>query len=161
MYLQDRYGNSNQEFPSQRDVNYRCGSCGYELNLRSSDRNTSAIGSKYGKSMKRGIISFFSIDDSRFTQMDEFTCVPDFISKNSLGLLKRRTKLLCCKCGNYVGNAYEEESAPRNHQESDSSDTGSGSGSAPGISIRRKYNVKIRALQPSSSEEESGIPLVL
>ncbi|KAI3984082.1 hypothetical protein MKX01_035209 [Papaver californicum] len=158
MYLQDRYGNSNQDFPSQRHINYRCGSCGYELNLRSSDRNTSAIGSKYGKSMKRGIISFFSIDESRFTQMDEFTCVPNFISKNSLGLLKRRTKLLCRKCGNHVGNAYEE-STPRNHQESDSSD--SGSGSVPGISIRRKYNVKIRSLQPSSSEEESGIPLVL
>ncbi|MCL7029846.1 hypothetical protein MKW94_021722 [Papaver nudicaule] len=159
MYLQDRYGSSKQDFSSQSDVNYRCGSCGYELNLRSSDRNTSTIGSQYGKSMKRGIISFFSIDESRFTQMDEFTCVPDFISQNSLGLLKRRTKLLCRKCGNHVGNAYEERT-PRNHQESDSSDSGSGSGSGPATSVRKKYNVKIRALQPSS-EEETGTPLVL
>ncbi|KAJ6997873.1 hypothetical protein NC653_014186 [Populus alba x Populus x berolinensis] len=47
-----------------------CGICGYELNLSSSNRNTSTIGSKYGKSIKRGKISFFFIDESRFTQTD-------------------------------------------------------------------------------------------
>ncbi|XP_045809562.1 uncharacterized protein LOC123903918 isoform X2 [Trifolium pratense] len=38
---------------SLRDVRYSCGSCGYDLNLSSSNRNTSSIDSKYGKSIKR------------------------------------------------------------------------------------------------------------
>ncbi|KAK4543034.1 hypothetical protein RGQ29_033159 [Quercus rubra] len=104
--------------------------CGYELNLSSCNRNTSTIGSKYGKSIKRGIISFFNIDESRFTQVDEIQCIPYF-SKNSWGLFRRRTKLLCRKC--------------------DVSDSSSGNE----VSSCRKYNVKIRALQPSSSEESA------
>ncbi|XP_034197072.1 uncharacterized protein At4g08330, chloroplastic isoform X2 [Prunus dulcis] len=87
---------------SRADVNYSCGSCGYELNLSSNNRNTSTIGSnKYGKSIKRGIISFFHIDDSRFTQVDELQCKPHF-SKRSWGLFSRRTKLLCRKCENMM-----------------------------------------------------------
>ncbi|OVA11256.1 hypothetical protein BVC80_1583g3 [Macleaya cordata] len=105
--------------------------------------------------MKRGIISFFSIDESRYTQIDELQCVPYFISKYSWGLLRRRTKLLCRKCGNHVGNAYEENTS--RNLESDNSDSSSGNG----ISIQWKYDVKIRALQPSSSEEKSGVPLVM
>ncbi|KAF8411772.1 hypothetical protein HHK36_004331 [Tetracentron sinense] len=129
-----------------------CGSCGYELNLSSSNRNTSTIGSKYGKSIKRGIISFFSIDESRFTQVDELRCVPFFVSKHSWGLFRRKTKLLCRKCGNYVGNAYEENTSYP--LVSDGSDTTSGDGT----SVHRKYDVKIRTLQPS---EESGVPLFI
>ncbi|KAF5450723.1 hypothetical protein F2P56_031051 [Juglans regia] len=87
-----------------------CGSCGYELNLSSGDRNTSTIDSKYGKSIKKGIISFFYIYESRFTQMDEIQCIPHF-SKHSLGLICRRTKLLCRKCGNPIGIAYNDRSS--------------------------------------------------
>ncbi|KAK1285686.1 Uncharacterized protein QJS10_CPB20g00327 [Acorus calamus] len=46
---------------SLADVNYSCGSCGYALNLSSSNRNTSKIDSKYGKAIKKGIISFFPL----------------------------------------------------------------------------------------------------
>ncbi|KAG9446984.1 hypothetical protein H6P81_013112 [Aristolochia fimbriata] len=48
-----------------------CGSCGYPLNLNSSNRVTSTIGSEYQKSIKKGVISFLSVDLSRFTQVDE------------------------------------------------------------------------------------------
>ncbi|KAB2046212.1 hypothetical protein ES319_D01G217600v1 [Gossypium barbadense] len=124
-----------------------CGSCGYELNLSSSSRNTTTIGSKYGKSIKRGIISFFSIDESRFTQVDEFQCVPYF-SRHSWGLFRHRTKLLCRKCGNHIGNAYDEKTSgyPLVLDKSNSSPCNE-------VSSHRKYDVRIRALQPSSAQE--------
>ncbi|KAG1337997.1 transcription factor bHLH52 [Cocos nucifera] len=56
-----------------------CGHCGYALNLSSSNRNTTNIGSK------------------------------------------RRTRLLCRKCGSYIGSAYEENSPPIGSENSDSS----------------------------------------
>ncbi|KAJ0087065.1 hypothetical protein Patl1_08371 [Pistacia atlantica] len=56
--------------------------------------------------MKRGIISFVDIDASRFTQVDELQCIPYF-SKISWGFFRHRTKLLCRKCGNHIGNAYD------------------------------------------------------
>lgn len=137
---------------SRRDVSYSCGSCGYELNLNSSSRNTASIGSKYGKSIKKGMISFLSIDESRFTQVDEFKCVPFFFSKRSWGLFQRRTKLQCRKCGNNIGIAYDN-SASSYPLVADASDTASGSE----ITTHRKYDIKIRSLQPSSSA--SGTPL--
>ncbi|KAJ6874055.1 hypothetical protein NC651_032786 [Populus alba x Populus x berolinensis] len=57
---------------SQSDISYSCGSCGYPLNLTSSNRITSNIGSGYQKSIKKGYISFLSVDLSRFTQVDEY-----------------------------------------------------------------------------------------
>ncbi|XP_057442691.1 uncharacterized protein At4g08330, chloroplastic-like [Lotus japonicus] len=137
---------------SQRDVRYSCGNCGYELNLSSSNRNFSSIGSKYGKSIRRGIISFFNIDDSRFTRVDELQCVPHF-SKHSWGLFRRRTKLLCRKCGNHIGNAHNgyTSSFPL---VSDGAESSPASEAASHI----KYDIRLRALQPSSSEE-SRIPV--
>ncbi|KAF3447615.1 hypothetical protein FNV43_RR12802 [Rhamnella rubrinervis] len=157
---------------SQRDVSYRvgirlvdygfsfefsdqnnCGTCGYELNLSSSNRNTSTIGSKYGKSIKRGIISFFYIDDSRFTQVDEIQCIPHF-SKHSWGLFRRQTKLLCRKCGNHIGLAYDDYTSTY-PLVADGSDSSSGHEA----SKRRKYDIKIRGLQPLSSDG-SGTPII-
>ncbi|XP_061363962.1 uncharacterized protein At4g08330, chloroplastic-like [Gastrolobium bilobum] len=139
---------SSYSCSSQRDVRYRCGTCGYELNLSSSNRNTSSIGSKYGKSIKRGIISFYNIDDSRFTQFDEIECTPRF-SKRSWGLFRRKTKLLCRKCCNHIGNAYNV------HTSSFFSLASNGTRPSPGseASNHMKYDIRIRALQPSSSEE--------
>ncbi|KAJ4951610.1 hypothetical protein NE237_028442 [Protea cynaroides] len=161
MFIQDGYASGYSDHhpsvssSSQRDVSYSCGSCGFALNLSSSNRNTSTIGSaKYGKSIKRGIISFFSIDESRFTQIDEIFCIPYFISKNSWGLFRRKTTLLCRICGNHIGHAYDK------HTSSSLTSDGSDLSSVNGNSINRKYVVKIRALQPSSSNE-SGIPLVI
>lgn len=132
---------------------YSCGACGYELNLSSSNRNTSTIGSKYGKSIKRGIISFLNVDESRFTQVDELQCVPHF-SKHSWGLFRRRTKLLCRKCGNHIGNAHTSR-ASSIPLVSDGSDS-----SLPHeVSRCMKYEVKIRALQPSSSHD-FGPPVI-
>ncbi|KAK3230642.1 hypothetical protein Dsin_002523 [Dipteronia sinensis] len=149
---------------SQRHVSYSCGSCGYELNLSSGNRNTSTIGSKYNKSIKRGIISFFDIDESRFTQADEFQCLPYFF-KHSWGFFRHRTKLLCRKCGNYIGNAYDDKTSGYTTVTDDKTSgyttvtDGSDSSSGNDVSVRRKYDVRIRALQPSSAQE-SGIPLI-
>ncbi|KAH7567870.1 hypothetical protein JRO89_XS07G0171000 [Xanthoceras sorbifolium] len=130
-----------------------CGSCGYELNLSSCNRNTSTIGSKYNKSIKRGIISFFDIDESRFTQVDEFQCLPYF-SRHSWGLFRHRTKLLCRKCGNHIGNAYDDKTSSYTPV-SDGSDSSAGND----VSVRKKYDIRIRALQPSSAQE-SRIPMI-
>ncbi|KAK6132305.1 hypothetical protein DH2020_033929 [Rehmannia glutinosa] len=132
-----------------------CGSCGYDLNLNSSSRNMSTFGSKYGKSIKKGIISFFSIDESRFSQIEEFSCVPYFISKHSWGFFRRKTKLLCRKCGNHIGYARDDNNANSYHLITN----GSGSPSGTEISNKRKYDIKIRSLQPSSAG--FGTPLVL
>lgn len=149
--IQQSYSFSSSSV-SQRHVSYSCGSCGYALNLSSSNRNTSGIGLKYGKSIKRGIISFFYIDESRFTLVDELQCVPHF-SKNSWGLFRRRTALLCRKCGNHIGIAYDGETSAYPLVVD-----GSAASSVNEVIKHRKYDVKIRALQPSSSEQ-SGTPL--
>ncbi|KAE8695316.1 F-box/LRR-repeat protein 12 [Hibiscus syriacus] len=83
---------------SQADVSYSCGSCGYPLNLTSSNRITSSIGSEYHKSVKKGLISFLSVDLSRFTQVDEVHCFPV-----SWVRYRSKTKLLCRKCGVHIG----------------------------------------------------------
>ncbi|CAN0892402.1 Uncharacterized protein At4g08330, chloroplastic, partial [Linum grandiflorum] len=138
---------------SQRHVTYSCGTCGYELNLSSSNRNTSTIGSKYGKSIKRGIISFFYIDESRFTLVDELQCIP-FFSNRSWRLFRRRTKLLCRKCGKPVGIAYDDDEPPAyplvpsgGPELSPSPDT------EAATTKHRKYDIKIRSLQPSATME--------
>ncbi|KAF7052759.1 hypothetical protein CFC21_060814 [Triticum aestivum] len=81
-----------------------CGSCGYALNLSSSNRSTSDVGSSYQKSLKKGLISFTSIDLSRFTQVDEISCFP-FLTWRSY---RPKTKLLCRKCGSSIGYGYGE-----------------------------------------------------
>ncbi|GFP89806.1 uncharacterized protein at4g08330 chloroplastic [Phtheirospermum japonicum] len=140
---------------SRRDVTYSCGSCGYDLNLNSSSRNTSTIGSKYGKSIKKGIISFFSIDESRFNEVKELSCVPYFISKHFWRLFRRKTKLLCRNCGNLIGIARDVQDASSYNLITN----GLTSPSANEISSKRKYDIRIRSLQPSSAG--FGTPLVL
>ncbi|CAA2994751.1 uncharacterized protein At4g08330, chloroplastic-like isoform X1 [Olea europaea var. sylvestris] len=127
---------------SQREVTYSCRTCGYNLNLSSSRRNTSTIGSKYSKSIRKGIITFFFVDQNKFNQVEEFSCVPYFISKHSWGLFRWKTKLLCPKCSNhtYDDNAYSYPLMPK--------DRSSPSGSE--ISNPRKYDIRIRSLQPSA-----------
>lgn len=97
-------------------------------------------------------MSFFNIDHSRFTQVDEIQCVPHF-TKHSWGLFRRRTKLLCRKCSNHIGDAY-------NGYTSSFPIVSDGAESSPGTKAasHTKYDIRIRALQPSSSEE-SGIPV--
>ncbi|KAK8925923.1 hypothetical protein KSP39_PZI018506 [Platanthera zijinensis] len=130
---------------STRDVTYCCGSCGYSLNLSSSCRNTNNIGSKYRKIIRKGIVSFYSIDESRFSQTDEMSCLPYFNSMRSWGFFRHRTKLRCRKCGGYIGSAYEENSRSPPPTGSDNSD------SSPGAGYSKKYKIKISALQPSES----------
>ncbi|MED6162445.1 hypothetical protein PIB30_070502 [Stylosanthes scabra] len=139
---------------SHRDVRYSCGSCGYELNLSSSNRNISTVGSKYGKSIKRGIITFTNIDDDRFGHVDEIECAPH-LSKLSWRLFRRKTKLLCRKCCNHVGYAYKTtaSSIPL---------VSLGPTESEPPSTYTKYEIRIRALQPSSSTQldNNGITLV-
>ncbi|KAK4761004.1 hypothetical protein SAY87_005897 [Trapa incisa] len=125
---------------SIRHVNYCCGACGFNLNLSSCNRHTlPVIGSEYGKFVRRGIVSFFSIDESRFTLLEEVKYRPYFsTSKRSWGLLRRRTNLLCRKCGAHVGSSDKHGAAAPSEM-------------WDGISESRIFSVKIRALQPSST----------
>ncbi|KAL8167215.1 hypothetical protein V2J09_008714 [Rumex salicifolius] len=148
--------NSSFASRSNRDVNYSCGSCGYDLSLSSSNRNTASIGSKYGKSIKRGMISFFQIDESRFTQADEIQCIPFFSSKKSWGLIRKKTKLLCRKCGNHIGNAYDDRTQSYALVPAGITDN---KPVRPEVVSYRKFDIRIRALQPSSSVDQSGTPL--
>ncbi|KAK9673210.1 hypothetical protein RND81_12G153200 [Saponaria officinalis] len=143
---------SSSSSSSLRHVGYCCGSCGYELNLNSCNRNASVIGSKnYGKSIKRGIISFYSIDETRFTRIEQRRCKPYFDSARSWGLFRPQTKLLCKKCGNYVGNAYKFSDLRRCQflppEKSWEVDAISGTAET--------YDIRIRALQPSSYDESN------
>ncbi|TKY60471.1 hypothetical protein E2542_SST17570 [Spatholobus suberectus] len=130
--LKGSYGCQQLQLSSfVRDVNYSCGSCGYELNLNSSNRNTSLVDSK---SIKRGIISFFSVDESRFTQIQQPhwpSWIPFFNSK------RQRAKLLCRSCGNHLGHAY---TLPSQSWDGISDDS-------------RVYDIRLTTLLPSFSEE--------
>ncbi|XP_061349820.1 uncharacterized protein At4g08330, chloroplastic-like [Gastrolobium bilobum] len=120
---------------SQSDVSYCCGSCGYPLNLTSSNRITSDIASEYQKSVKKGSISFASVDLSRFTQVDEINCFP------FSWFYRSKTKLLCRKCGVHIGYGYGGESP-----------TLCGLEPPVSSSSQIKFTIKIRSLQPSSEE---------
>ncbi|KAL3615280.1 hypothetical protein CASFOL_040941 [Castilleja foliolosa] len=136
---------SSSSYSFNTHVSYSCGSCGYELNLNSCNRIISGIDANYGKSMKRGTISFFSIDESRFTQKNNFRWLPYLGSKNSWRLFQRRTKLLCRDCGEYIGVVRIMDDAPSRvvKQRSTAWD---------GISTRTAYEIKIRSLRPVSPE---------
>ncbi|WJX47812.1 hypothetical protein P8452_34459 [Trifolium repens] len=120
---------------SIRDVNYSCGSCGYELNLNSSNRNTTSllIDSNYGKSIKkmkkRFLISFFSIDETRFLHIQQWR-----ISFFNFQRATTTTKLLCRNCKNHLGYSRTFLSH-----------------SWDGISDSRIFYIKLNAIQPSTT----------
>ncbi|KAJ1286082.1 hypothetical protein BS78_03G326400 [Paspalum vaginatum] len=150
---------------SIKDVTYSCGYCGYALNLSSSARDTAGIGSKYRKQIKKGVVAFVAVDESRFTLTDEVACMPYFRSSRSWGIFRRRSRLLCRKCGGRIGDAYEDEDDARDSGMCDadgSSDdmrasSGSGGSSA---SSQKSYVIKISALQPSS-DDSAVVPFTL
>ncbi|KAK1646215.1 hypothetical protein QYE76_064020 [Lolium multiflorum] len=115
-----------------------CGSCAYPLNLSSSNRRTSDVGSSYQKSLKKGLISFISVDLSRFTEVDEISCVP-FLAWRSY---RPKTKLLCRKCGSSIGYGYGEPAVLCSFDPASSS-----SGTS------QTYLIKIQAIQPSESTQ--------
>ncbi|WVZ96056.1 hypothetical protein U9M48_041739 [Paspalum notatum var. saurae] len=107
-------------------VTYCCGACGYDLRLRSSDRNTAGlVGAAYGRAARRGVVAFDAIDDARFGHADEFRCV----DVRARRLFVRRTRLLCRKCGAGLGFGYDDRGrrSPR-------------------------YDIRIRALQPLADD---------
>ncbi|KAJ1263285.1 hypothetical protein BS78_09G171700, partial [Paspalum vaginatum] len=140
---------------SVKDVAYSCGYCGYALNLSSSTRNTANIGSKYGKQIRKGVVSFFAIDERRFTQTDEVSCMPYFHSSRSWGFFRNRTRLLCRKCSGHIGTAYEDEDSTLSLCEGSDDLDMSSKGSS--TSTRKKYVIKINALQPSSDDEDPSV----
>ncbi|KAF6156104.1 hypothetical protein GIB67_024074 [Kingdonia uniflora] len=108
-----------------------CGSCGYPLNLISSNCITSGKSSKQ-KSIKKASISFCTVDLSRFTQVDQVNCFP--ISWGSCHL---KTKLLCRKCGVIIGYGYGDSSSLCGFDSTSSS------------SSYKKFTIKIRSLKLS------------
>nr|ACG47304.1 hypothetical protein [Zea mays] len=155
---------SLDSYSSIKDVTYSCGYCGYALNLSSSARDTEGIGPKYRKQIRKGVVAFVAVDESRFTLAHELTCTPYFRSARSWGLFRRRSRLLCRKCGGHIGSAYgygEEEEDARDSSSSSlfggdgsSDDTrpSSGSGRSSVASSQKSYVVRISALQPSSDD---------
>ncbi|TKW17558.1 hypothetical protein SEVIR_5G375800v4 [Setaria viridis] len=145
-------------YSSVKDVTYSCGYCGYALNLSSSARDTAGIGSKYRKQIKKGVVAFVAVDESRFTLADEVACMPYFRSSRAWGLFRRRSRLLCRKCGGRIGDAYEDEDRDSGLSDGDAfsddlrASSGSGGSSA---SSQRNYVIKISALQPSSEDSDA------
>ncbi|CAL4946712.1 unnamed protein product [Urochloa decumbens] len=156
-----------ESYSSIKDVTYSCGYCGYALNLSSSARDTAGIGSKYRKQIKKGVVAFVAVDESRFTLADEVTCTPYFRSRRAWGLFRRRSRLLCRKCGGRIGSSYEEEDRDSGLSVSDGdafsddlrASSGSG-GSGSSASSQRNYVIKISALQPSSDDGDA-VPFTL
>lgn len=151
---------SLDSYSSIKDVTYSCGYCGYALNLSSSARDTEGIGPKYRKQIRKGVVAFVAVDESRFTLAHELTCTPYFRSARSWGLFRRRSRLLCRKCGGHIGSAYgkeEEEDASSSSLfggdgSSDDTRPSSGSGRSSVASSQKSYVVRISALQPSSDD---------
>ncbi|KAL6853616.1 hypothetical protein ACP4OV_019645 [Aristida adscensionis] len=144
---------SLDSYSSIKDVTYSCGYCGYALNLSSTARDTAGIGSKYRKNIRKGVVRFLAVDEGRFTLADEVVCMPHVRANGSWGLFRRRSRLLCRKCGGRVGDAYGDEDAGAG---AGAWDGGSGdlraSSGGSGASNRKSYVIKITALQPSSDD---------
>ncbi|CAO2195159.1 unnamed protein product [Urochloa humidicola] len=158
---------SLDSYSSIKDVTYSCGYCGYALNLSSSARDTAGIGSKYRKQIKKGVVAFVAVDESRFTLADEVTCTPYFRSRRAWGLFRRRSRLLCRKCGGRIGSAYEEEDRDTGLGDGDAfsddlraSSGSGGSGGGSSASSQRSYVIRIGALQPSSDDSDA-VPFTL
>uniref|UniRef100_A0ACD5VZU1 Uncharacterized protein n=1 Tax=Avena sativa TaxID=4498 RepID=A0ACD5VZU1_AVESA len=161
---------SLDSYSSIQDVTYSCGYCGYALNLSSSARDTATIGySKYGKQIRKGVVAFHAVDESRFTQADEVTCVPYFRSARSWGLFRRRSRLLCRKCGGRIGAAYQQDesedydslSACGGSDDDQRTSSGDSRGGTSGPCKRRNYLIRISALQPSSDNFTATVPFSL
>ncbi|PWA33887.1 hypothetical protein CTI12_AA473930 [Artemisia annua] len=124
---------------SQALVSYSCGACGYQLYLSSSKRTCEAA-SKYRDSIKKGSLTFLSIDPSRFTEIHEVSCLPISLGRNG-----SKTKLMCRQCGVHIGYGYKDgHPAP--------------CVSRIGSARYKKIVVRIGALQPSDivNEERTG-----
>lgn len=162
---------SLDSYCSVQDVTYSCGYCGYALNLSSSARDTATIGySKYGKQIRKGVVAFHAVDETRFTQADEVTCAPYLRPGRSWswGLFRRRSRLLCRKCGARIGAAYNQEDNDDTAAGlsacgggSDDDDLRTSSGDSGGASRRRSYVIRIGALQPSSDDFTADAPFSL
>ncbi|CAM0882966.1 unnamed protein product [Alopecurus aequalis] len=160
---------SLDSYSSIQDVTYSCGYCGYALNLSSSARDTATIGySKYGKQIRKGVVAFHAVDETRFTQADEVTCAPYFRSGRSWswGLFRRRSRLLCRKCGGRIGAAYQQDEGTEDAASlsacggGGSDDDLRSSSGGSGASRRRNYVIRISALQPSS-DDPAAVPFSL
>uniref|UniRef100_A0A7N0ZWN6 Uncharacterized protein n=1 Tax=Kalanchoe fedtschenkoi TaxID=63787 RepID=A0A7N0ZWN6_KALFE len=136
---------------SLSEVSYSCGACGYQLNLSSCNRDIPAMCSKYEKSLKKGVVPFLTIDESRFTQREELRCKPFYVSRHSWGLFQRRIKLLCGKCGNYIGFACTGKPA---HRSFNGTFSKSVSLSGNGLSDDRIYNIKLGSVQPCTNDHD-------
>jgi hypothetical protein len=88
--------------------------------------------------------------------------MPYFRSSRAWGLFRRRSRLLCRKCGGRIGDAYEEEDRDSGLSDGDAfsddlraSSGSSGSGGGGSASSQRNYVIKISALQPSSEDSDA------
>eukprot|EP00246_Nothoceros_aenigmaticus_P012243 TRINITY_DN369_c0_g1_i1.p1 TRINITY_DN369_c0_g1~~TRINITY_DN369_c0_g1_i1.p1 ORF type:complete len:131 (-),score=16.02 TRINITY_DN369_c0_g1_i1:924-1316(-) len=129
---------------SQREVSYSCGLCGYALKLSSSNRTTLRIQSRFLGISKKESIVFVAIDESRFKQVEEVKCGPYYDGKESWGINRVRTKLLCGQCDAVIGYCYETFSVSPDQK------------SPPPVT--RKIVVRIKALQPDHDSAEASQP---
>ncbi|CAM6100203.1 unnamed protein product [Calypogeia fissa] len=131
---------------SIREVFYSCGTCGYKLKLCSSNRS---VGSDFKKETKKGLISFASLDETRFKHHDELRCGLYCESPTSWRLHRLKTRLLCGQCEARIGTVCEEGVS------SLVGCNGFDSGSESSTTGQKRYLVKIRALQPEQDADET------
>ncbi|KAE8817453.1 hypothetical protein D1007_04876 [Hordeum vulgare] len=62
--------------------------------------------SEMDKIRKKGVVAFVAVDETRFTQADEVTCAPR-LRPWTWRLFRRRSRLLCGKCGGCIDASYE------------------------------------------------------
>lgn len=103
-----------------------CGYCGYALNLSSSARDTEGIETKYRKQIRKGVIAFVAVDESRFTLAHELTCTL-LLLRLLLGPLQEAVAPALPKVRGHIGSAYGEEEDAR---DADSSSLFGGDGSS-------------------------------
>jgi hypothetical protein len=109
------------------------------------------MGSDYKKETKKGLISFLTIDESRFKQHDELRCGLYCESPTSWKLHRLKTKLLCGQCEANIGHVHEEGVSHL------VGCNGYDSGSESSTTGQKRYFVKIRALKPEEDVDETPV----
>jgi hypothetical protein len=95
------------------------------------------------------LISFLSVDESRFKQHDELRCGLYCESPTTWRLHRLKTELLCGQCEAKIGHVYEEGVSNL------VGCNGYDSGSDDGPTRQKRYFVKIKALRPEEDVDET------
>ncbi|GBG46665.1 hypothetical protein CBR_g80133, partial [Chara braunii] len=113
----------------------------YHLHLSTKKRYASDM---YFESGNKGTLSFWEIDETRFSKAEEVKCGLFFDTKDSWGFHRSRTQLRCLNCQAVIG--YTSNDGP----EVSPSPGVYGLGPSQATPRRSRYRVKLRAIIPDS-----------